>query len=105
MSNSIWHDKNEKPVKVLYKNYIIITKWGSVYGESDVDSGCFIETDWAYLEDILTQADKAERLQKAVDLTIDYLEQVATHAKTEEDNFAVQVIKRKIDEIKQTIEG
>lgn len=64
MSNSIWHDKNEKPVKVLYKNYIIITKWGSVLGESDVDSGYTIETDWAYLEDIIAQADKAERLEK-----------------------------------------
>lgn len=77
MSDSIWHDKNEKPVKVLYKNYIIITKWGSVYAESDVDSGCFIETDWAYLEDILTQADKAKRLQKAVDYALQVLDNVS----------------------------
>jgi hypothetical protein len=58
---------------------------------------------YCYLDDLIAQADKAERLQKAVDLVVDYLEQVATHAKSEEDNFAAQVIKRKIDEIKQLI--
>lgn len=58
---------------------------------------------WCYVDDLIAQADKAKRLQKAVDLAVDYLEQVATHAKSEEDNFAAQVIKRKIDEIKQLI--
>lgn len=58
---------------------------------------------WAYIEDLITAADRAEQLQKAVDFAVDYLEQVATHAKSEEDNFAAQVIKRKIDEIKQLI--
>lgn len=103
---SIWKTPDQKPEK---ENHIVLVgAWASClwYGGEKPEE-IFWENvkRWAYLEDIIAQADKAERLQKAVDLTIDYLEQVATHAKTEEDNFAVQVIKRKIDEIKQTIEG
>lgn len=31
---------------------------------------------WAYLTDIITQADKAERLQKAVNLAVDMLKEI-----------------------------
>lgn len=53
MSNSIWHNKKEKPTKQLHCTDLIITKWGSCYDEIAIDNGATIETDWAYLDDLL----------------------------------------------------
>ena len=115
MSNSIWKTPDQKPdedeKEFNYFSRQVVACHISSYGiEWGVVPVCLYSPTvkiekWCYLDCLITQADKAERLQKAVDLAVDYLEQVATHAKSEEDNFAAQVIKRKIDEIKQLIKG
>ena len=103
MSNSIWKMPEETP-KDFCDVVLADFKTGSCcVFLSPFHNVSFDYDRWCYLTDLIAQANKAERLQKAVDLAVDYLEQVATHAKSEEDNFAAQVIKRKIDEIKQLI--
>lgn len=64
MSNSIWHKPDQKPdidKQILVKNdfdYIIY------FGKCAVVPG----NKWAYIDELIAQADKAERLQKAVDV-------------------------------------
>ena len=70
---------------------------GDCYAVDEIDR-------WAYLSDIIPAADRAERLQKAVDLALWWLEQVATPAKCDDD-LCREFTKRKIDEIKQLIKG
>lgn len=68
MSKDIWHKKIEQPKKLLHCTRLIITKWGSVYSEKDIDNGAFIETDWAYLDDLLLLETELERTRKALDI-------------------------------------
>ena len=64
MSNSIWKMPDQKPdidKQILVKNdfdYIIY------FGKCAVAP----ENKWAYIDELLAKADKAERLQKAVDV-------------------------------------
>lgn len=67
MSNSIWKTPDQKPEK---ENHIVLVgAWASClwYGGEKPEE-IFWENvkRWAYLEDIITQADKAERLERAV---------------------------------------
>ena len=71
MSNSIWkkpgfHEAIDDKLKVSKDGkWVYWTMYGwNIPGEDVHDIG----VEWAYLEDVLAQADKAERLQKAVDL-------------------------------------
>lgn len=50
---SIWHKKTERPEKKSHCTRLIVTKFGSVFDEKEIDNGAFIETDWAYLDDLL----------------------------------------------------
>ena len=69
MSNSIWKKPDQKPEK---ENHIVLVgAWATClwYGGEKPEE-IFWENvkRWAYLEEIIAQADKAERLQKAVDI-------------------------------------
>ena len=69
MSNSIWKMPDQKPEK---ENHIVLVgAWATClwYGGEKPEE-IFWENvkRWAYLEEIIAQADKAERLQKAVDI-------------------------------------
>lgn len=71
MSNSIWKTPDQKPER----NEDILVEYTSTNGQSYyiVDSllnELLQPKRWAYLSDIIAQADKAERLQKAVDLAV-----------------------------------
>jgi len=76
MSNSIWKTPDQKP-----KGYkTVIEHWLNCYNEhcydmwkQRPDGGSFDShtIEWCYLDDLIAQADKAERLQKAVDLALD----------------------------------
>ena len=68
MSKDIWHKKTEQPKKLLHCTRLIITKWGSVYSEKDIDNGAFIETDWAYLDDLLACEQELIHTRKALDV-------------------------------------
>lgn len=59
---------------------------------------------WASVFEVIAQADKAERLQKAVDLALNWLHTIATahHPTTTYYNLDAQTA---IDEIKQLIKG
>ena len=76
MSNSIWHTADEKPEDGATITFYLEDSMGSGdydYDENEILVNCgFIKfsriTKWAYLSDIIAQADNAERLQKAVDI-------------------------------------
>ena len=81
MSNSIWHKYDIKDIpnphhEILAwtgtKHAVVIIKQAEwLSGDCD-----WIES-WAYIQDILAQADKAERLQKAVDYALHVLDNVS----------------------------
>ena len=81
MSNSIWHTADEKPEDGATIAFYLKDSMGSGdydYDENEILVNCgFIKfsriTKWAYLEDLITQADKVEWLQKAVDVSVDTL--------------------------------
>lgn len=85
MSNSIWHTADEKPEDGATITFYLEDSMGSGdydYDENEILVNCgFIKfsriTKWAYLTDIIAQADKAERLQKAVDYALQVLDNVS----------------------------
>lgn len=86
MSNLIWKTREEKP-----KGFSFILEHYKSYdfdNNKDINTYNVFETGgnpqnpfdgntirWCYLDELLAQADKAERLQKAVDLAVLRLEQ------------------------------
>ena len=84
MSNSIWHTADEKPEDGATITFYLEDSMGSGdydYDENEILVNCgFIKfsriTKWAYLKDIIAQADNAERLQKAVDLAVNVLKEI-----------------------------
>ena len=102
MSNSIWKMPDQKPEK---ENHIVLVgAWSTClwYGGEKPEE-IFWENvkRWAYLEDIIAQADKAERLQKAVDVAEEELQRVAEDEDI--DWLRAESARTTIDEIKQLI--
>ena len=72
MSNSIWHTADEKPEDGATIAFYLKDSMGSGdydYDENEILVNCgFIKfsriTKWATLDDLIAQADKAERLEK-----------------------------------------
>ena len=102
MSNSIWkkpgfHEAIDDKLKVSKDGkWVYWTMYGwNIPGEDVHDIG----VEWAYLEDVLAQADKAKRLQEAVDLAVNILKEIdwcaQDYAKAQEA----------LNEIKQLIKG
>ena len=73
MSNSIWKMQDVKPD--IDKQILVINDFGYViyFGKYAVAP----ENKWCYVDDLIAQADKAKRLQKAVDLAVGALEEIA----------------------------
>lgn len=106
MSNSIWktpgfHEAIDDKLKVSKDGkWVYWTMYGwNIPGEDVHDIG----VEWAYLEDVLAQADKAERLQKAVDCALEELQRVAEDEGI--DWLRAESARTTIDEIKQLIKG
>lgn len=77
MSNSIWKtpDQEQERTKDIYT--LAEYKYERVC--YDLDDFVFRNADlkrWCYLDDLIAQADKAERLQKAVDYALQVLDDV-----------------------------
>jgi hypothetical protein len=58
---------------------------------------------WAYFDDFLALETELERTRKALDVALDWLEQVATPAKCD-DELCCEFTKRKLAEIKTALE-
>lgn len=76
MTNSIWHNASEKPE--LNKHIIIRRRGTAQWKVFKFDNKTtFYEphTDdlWAYIDDLIAAADRAERLQSAVDYALEVL--------------------------------
>ena len=88
MSNSIWHKKH---VFVVDRNGQVVVKlddgtYDIVWVKKDnplqdvivfSENGIKFIEEYCYLDELLTQADKAERLQKAVDYALQVLDNVS----------------------------
>lgn len=108
MSNSIWKTPDQKPdvfkphtIMVVYEAHdepelMFSTEYATLTANRYVNR-------WCYWDEFIAQADKAERLQKAVDLAIRGLEKVhrANSCITKESQIAYEYLK----EIKQLIKG
>ena len=104
MSNSIWHKPGHQPAvgdkaKVSRDGGLIYwTAHGWNRPGEDVHD---IGVEWAYLEDVLAQADKAERLQKAVNTALISIGTAAIFDGEDAKKYA----EAKIDLIKQLTKG
>ena len=101
MSNSIWHKPDQKPER----NEDILVEYTSTNGQSYyiVDSllnELLQPKRWAYLSDIIAKADKAERLQKAVDLIANMEQRLCIDDPVDILDDVLKIAK---DEIKQLI--
>lgn len=102
MSNSIWKMPDQRPER----NEDILVEYTSTNGQSYyiVDSllnKLLQPKRWAYLSDIIAQADKAKRLQKAVDCALEELQRVAEDEDI--DWLRAESARTTINEIKQLI--
>lgn len=112
MSNSIWKTPDQKPdndndiiclVGTLpfagyYEKFnasYVEHATGENYTPDEIDR-------WCYLDDLIAQADKAERLQKAVDKALYYLD-AEYHAYIMVHQKEPELIARVLKEIKQLI--
>ena len=110
MSNLIWHTADEKPEDGATITFYLEDSMGSGdydYDENEILVNCgFIKfsriTKWAYLTDIIAQADKAERLQKAVDLIANMEQRLCIDDPVDILDDVLKIAK---DEIKQLIKG
>ena len=103
MSNSIWkkpgfHEAIDDKLKVSKDGkWVYWTMYGwNIPGEDVHDIG----VEWAYLEDVLAQADKAKRLQKAVDLIANMEQRLCIDDPVDILDDVLKIAK---DEIKQLI--
>lgn len=90
MSNSIWHTADEKP-----KDFCDVVLSDFRTGSYCVFLSPFHDLSfnydrWCYFDELLAQADKAERLQKAVDYALQVLDNL-----TEIGGVDLQIIKIK----------
>ena len=104
MSDSIWKKPDQKPER----NEDILVEYTSTNGQSYYIVDSYLNEllhpkRWAYLSDIIAHADKAERLQKAVDCALEELQRVAEDENI--DWLRAESARTTIDEIKQLIKG
>ncbi len=104
MSNSIWKMPDQKPER----NEDILVEYTSTNGQSYyiVDSllnKLLQPKRWAYLSDIIAQADKAKRLQKAVDLAVHSFNEI--RAGVPNDKWVFDEATKATNKIEQLIKG
>ena len=136
MTNSIWHKASEKPE---LNKYVVVRKHGFAqwkvfkFDNKTIFYEPFTDDLWAYVADIITQANKAERLeeeneamreefevwhgnhkcvledkerlQKAVDLAVDVLETLQKILQETENHIQSRWIESTVFTIKQLIKG
>ena len=111
MSNSIWKTPDQKPdndndiiclvgalpfagyYEKFNASYVEHTT-GENYTPDEIDR-------WCYLDDLIAQADKAERLQKAVDLAVHSFDEI--RAGVPNDMWVFDEVTKATNKIKQLI--
>lgn len=111
MSKDIWHKADETPKSERYfiEHYKVVAgdkvywKYGLFKGVSNYDYPFDQDTArWCYLDDLLALETDLERTRKALEMALDWLEQVATPAKCD-DELCCEFTKRKLTEIKTAL--
>lgn len=102
MSNSIWKTgdptyRNDNFDEIIVREY---KRWATDGVFYLVDYCTELPNRWAYLTDIIAQADKAERLQKAVDLIANMEQRLCIDDPVDILDDVLQIAK---EEIKQPI--
>ena len=102
MSNSIWHNRDETP-----KDFCDVVLLDSRTGSYCVFLSPFHDLSfnydrWCYFDELLAQANMAERLQKAVDLIANMEQRLCIDAPVDILDDVLQIAK---DEIKQLTKG
>ena len=103
MSNTIWKTPDQKPEP----NKTIVAKIAQTGFCVDYKTIKGMETlpnfeKWCYIDDLIAQADKAERLQKAVDLIANMEQRLCIDDPVDILDDVLKIAK---DEIKQLIKG
>ena len=101
MSKDIWHTGKEIPDEdryIVVKNYAGLYSAGSEF-EYNLDG---VEK-WAYFDDLLALETDLDRTRKALDVALDWLREVATPEKCDDD-LCREFTKRKLAEIKTALE-
>ena len=101
MSKDIWHTGKESPDEdsyIVVKNYAGLYSSGSEF-EYNLDGG----EKWAYFDDLLALETDLDRTRKALDVALDWLREVATPEKCDDD-LCREFTKRKLAEIKTALE-
>ena len=108
MSNSIWKTPDQKPEErrqiLFYAGCGGLLNKGWYYTKNDA-FGSYSSKNvqkWAYVDDLIAQADKAERLQKAVDLIANMEQRLCIDDPVDILDDVLKIAK---DEIKQLIKG
>lgn len=107
MANSIWKTPDQKPTSgkcvCIYDGFEYYVDTAN----PDCWDGMFIEK-WCYFHDLITQADKAERLQKAVDIALFRLENILMDEEIKirkRCQLATSYLEYDIERIKQADKG
>ena len=100
MSNSIWHKQDEKP-----KDFCDVVLSDFATGSYCVFLSPFHDLSfnydrWCYFDELLAQANKAERLLNAVNIALYALDDIKHQDDTQYDK---QIATKAFDEIKQLI--
>lgn len=103
MSNSIWHKRDETP-KDFCDMVLADNRTGSCcVFFSPFHNVSFNYDKWCYLTDLIAQADKAERLQKAVDLAVHSFNEI--RAGVPNDIWVFDEATKATNKIEQLIKG
>ena len=109
MSNSIWKMPDQKPEErrqiLFYAGCGGLLNKGWYYTKNDA-FGSYSSKNvqkWAYVDELFAQADKAERLQKAVDLAVALAEE--TIEDIEYEGMCSYEYQKRLSEIEQMIKG
>ena len=110
MSNSIW--KTGSPKGIHEEDRLgdyYVAEFHREDGSSFYEAGgtcdiCGTPDRWTFLTDLIAQADKAERLQKAVDLALERFDDIRRLYDTYYDKYSV-IATETTEEIKQLIKG
>ena len=109
ITSSIWHTKKEKPMEdktvfAQHKSVLRGVDWFIWEPQEFTDAIRADVIAWCYLDDLLALETELERTRKALGLALDWLREVATPEKCDDD-LCREFTKRKLAEIENITKG